>query len=92
MSHVKYDSLPEHMRDGAELYVERGIEPGDFMLAVLCNNLVRACERADSVNLRYMVEWASWLKWECPMAAWGSSSNVDDWVKRGGLRGEKDES
>jgi hypothetical protein len=92
MSHVKYDILPPHMVDGAQLYIERGIEPGDFMLAVLANNLVRACERADQVNLHCMVAWATWLKWECPMPAWGSIEKVDAWIKRGGLQGIQDES
>ena len=87
MSHVDYDELPEHMRDGAELYVEQGIEPGDFMLVILCNDLVGACERADSVNLHRLVAWATWLKWECPHSAWGNKSKVADWVDKGGLRG-----
>jgi hypothetical protein len=83
---VEYDDLPDHMQDGAKLYVEKGIRPGDFMMTVLSNDLVGACERADVANRQYLREWATWLKWNCPGGAWGSREKVDAWIAKGGLR------
>jgi hypothetical protein len=87
MSHVNYYLLPQYMQDGAERYIEQGIQPGDFMIAVLENDLVGAFERADDTNIIAMRRWAEWLKWECPGAAWGSRAKVNAWINMGGLQG-----
>lgn len=83
-----YSSLPMHMQDGARLYVERGIEPGGFMRAVLENNFVSALQRADDINKRNLPEWAAWLVFDCPFTAWGSENKVRRWIKIGGLNGK----
>jgi hypothetical protein len=83
---VEYDVLPEHMRDGAKRYIEHGTKPGDFMRVALCNDLVGAAERADSINLHCLVDWAAWLHWNCPSGAWGSPEKVNAWIAKGGLR------
>ena len=77
---IDYSGLPEHMRDGIKLYVEEGIEPGDFAYAVLCNDLVGAYGRADSVNTARMRDWASFLYNEMPLDSWGSKQAVDKWI------------
>jgi hypothetical protein len=86
-AHVDYSSLPEHMQDGTRLYVEEGIEPGGFTLAVLCNELVEAFGRADQINIAAMFDWADWLFNEAPMGCWGSASKVEAWIAKGGLKG-----
>lgn len=75
-----YDSLPEHMRDGARGYIEDGEEPGHFLRAVLENDLTRAYRYADGENLAAMAEWVHWLIWEIPAPAWGSPSKVNVWI------------
>ena len=90
---VNYDCLPEHMQDGARLYIEQGIPPGGFLMAVLCNDLVGAVGRADAVNQSRLVNWALWLHNDIPMAAWGSLEKVQAWMaavredEREGARG-----
>ena len=42
--------VPAHMVDGLVLYVEDGIPPGSFLLAVLENNLAGAAALADEIN------------------------------------------
>ena len=79
-SHIDYSMLPEHMQDGARLYIENRIPPGSFMTAVLENNLVEAAARADSINKHALLDWAQWLYSECPSIAWGSPAAVDRWL------------
>ena len=80
MPDVDYSFLPEHMQDGAREYVELGRSPGDFLHAVLCNNLVEAYGRADTTNTECMHDWACWLFNEAPSACWGSPEKVKAWL------------
>ena len=77
---VNYITLPEHMRQGAEDYIERGYKPGSFLRAVLSNNLVEAFGHADGINLAYMHDWVKWLYNEAPSSCWGSERRVADWI------------
>lgn len=84
---ITYDKLPAHMQEGARLYVERGLWPGDFLRAVLSDSLTGAFGRADEINAARIQDWARWLYNDCPHAAWGSEKAVQKWVERGGLEG-----
>ncbi len=81
---VDYATLPEHMREGARDYVERGWKPGDFLRAVLENNLVEAFGHADLINRLAMDDWAKWLWNEAPKGCWGSPEKVAAWIKAKG--------
>lgn len=84
---IKYDRLPEHMRDGFRLYIEKGIPGGSFMTAVLSNDLMRAFGRADDVNQVRMFDILVFLASEAPIGCYGSPEHVKDWIKNGGLAG-----
>lgn len=77
---MRYDKLPEHMQHGARDYIEKGVPPGSFLMAVLCNDLTQAFSRADDENRAAMFDWASWLWNECPRRAWGDRKTVDAWI------------
>jgi hypothetical protein len=77
---INYEMLPEHMQHGAREYVEHGIPQGDFLMAVLENDLVEAFARADMTNRFCMHKWAEWLYNQCPRMAWGSKAKVDAWI------------
>jgi len=62
-------------------YVEHGIEPGSFLKAVLCNDLVDACGRADVYNRRKLFEYVEWLYNEAPADCWGSEEKVLKWTR-----------
>lgn len=81
-----WDLLPEHMHDGMQLYVERGIEPGGFMMAVLCNDLRGACERADAINRHKIFNIVAFLYNCVPAGCWGSPEKVQVWIDKGGLQ------
>ncbi len=76
-----YTMLPEHMRQAARRYIEDHELPGDFLTAVLRNDLVDAFGKADGTNITAMRTWASWLYNECPANAWGSPAKVTAWTK-----------
>lgn len=76
---TNYQRLPEHMRDAARLYIERGIKPGDFLTALLANDFMEAVGRADDTNLAALGTWAKWIYNEIPRGAHGSYNHVADW-------------
>ena len=82
---IRYHDLPEHMRDGMRLYIERGIAPGSFLRAVLSNDLMGAMGRADDVNLKALPAYGRFLYNEAPSLCFGSPEKVADWIKRGGM-------
>ena len=84
---VSYAILPEHMQDGARLYVERGRRPGSFMRAVLENNLVAAASNGDLINQQSLFAWATWLYNNAPGSCWGNPEAVKAWIAHQGLAG-----
>lgn len=78
--------LPAHMREGAYNYVMFGQPPGDFLRAVLVNDLNGAAQKADGQNRHALFLWAQWLD-HIPMICWGSSSAVERWIQIGGAVG-----
>ncbi len=78
---IAYDILPEHMREAAQGYLERGETPGRFLMAVLCNNLVEAAMQADEINRLCLFDWAGWLYNNVPAPAWRTEEKVRAWMK-----------
>ena len=64
--------IPDRMMEGLKRWIDHGIKPGSFMLAVLTNDLRGAIERADDENLYN----------EAPGGCWGSVEKVADWAKK----------
>lgn len=85
---IDYSGIPDHMRDGARLYIEEGYIPGDFLYKVLCNDLVGAYGQADMINSARMRDWAQFLYNEAPKPCWGSTKIVAEWNSHRGLRNE----
>ncbi len=79
---MNYNLIPEHCREGMRLYMEHGILPGDFMQAVISNNLVEAFFRADDINVHRMLDYAHFLYWEAPSMSWGSEDKMYAWAKK----------
>ncbi len=82
-----YD-IPDYMQDGLLFYLNKGIEPGSFLLAVLSNNLAEACARADNVNRHYLFNYVNFLYNAVPSPCWHSRENVERWIENGGLEGK----
>lgn len=77
-----YTFIPEHMRDGFRRWVENGIEPGSFGMAVICNDLREACGCADPTNQQHLVSTVAWFYNFAPRECWGSYEKAEAWKKR----------
>ena len=89
MFEVDWTRVPvPYMTDGLKLYVERGILPGHFLIALLSNDLLEAYRRADDNNTAAMRDWAAFLHNQLPRECWGSPDKVLAWCKTGGLVGQ----
>ena len=75
-------AIPDYMTGGLERYIEHGIDPGDFLTAVICNNLVEACAAADDTNLRNIPAYAAYLYNRAPRECWGSREKMQQWMQR----------
>lgn len=80
LTDIDYSGLPESLQDGMRLYIEDRIPTGSFMLAVLSNDLLTACERADDVNRYRLFDIVDWLYNEAPRECWRSPEAVKTWL------------
>jgi hypothetical protein len=80
--------LPHHMRSGMKLWIERGIEPGSFLTAVLCNDLMTALGKADDINCHRLFDYGVYLYNYAPSGCYGSPEKVARWLAAGGLLGK----
>jgi len=66
-----------------ELYVNKGIDPGSFLTAVIQNKgLFEVCDLADDINIRNLPAFVGYLWNEAPSTCWGSKEKMDAWKKR----------
>jgi len=53
---------------------------GDFLTAVLHNNLTEAVARADDENIKNLPAFVGYLYNEAPSLCWGSKERVAEWL------------
>lgn len=75
--------IPEYMQGGLIRYFTNQIPPGDFLTAVLENDLMEVFGRADSTNKQVMHSYCMWLYNQAPGRpnGWGSRKAVSQWLK-----------
>ena len=79
---MNYDKIPvPRMVGSMRRYLEHGILPGHFLTAVLSNDLIEACGRADDENRAALFEWCRWLVNEAPPGSYGSPEYVKTWLE-----------
>lgn len=71
--------VPEHLHDGLIRYFTEGLLPGDFLRAVLNNDLVEAIRRGDEVSRAHLPQLADFLYFDAPAWAWGNHARVLAW-------------
>jgi len=76
---INYDDLPPHIRGGVKRYIEEGILPGDFLQAVICNNLKESFMCADEINTQRMWSIVNFFYNEAPANCWGSKERMILW-------------
>ena len=83
----EWAKIPEHCREGLARYFQAGVPVGDFLTAVLSNDLTRAVLYADDINLPALRAYIHFLHHNAPPMSYGSKENYEVWMKHGGLRG-----
>lgn len=74
-------NVPSHTQGALERYIVHGIEPGGFLTAVLCNDLMGAMSRADIDNKRAIHDICSWIYNEAPSSCHGSYEKMENYIR-----------
>jgi len=72
--------VPGHTLPSIDLYVEQRIPPGDFLLAVLRNDLKESFARADMTNRAALFDIVNYLYNCVPGKCWGTPERVEQWL------------
>lgn len=80
-------TIPELTMEGIIRYVKHGILPGDFLRAVISNDLKESFARADIYNREAMFQIVSYFYNATPGACWGSRDAMVYWANEGGAEG-----
>lgn len=75
-------NVPQHTLEALNRYVEHGLEPGSFLMSVLCNDLFGAVSRADTTNLLFLKDICMYVHWEIPANCWGNENKVHAYMKK----------
>lgn len=74
-----YAKIPAHMQDSLLEYVHNGRLTGDFLRAVMCNDLSGAVGHADDENLPLIPIYVRWLYNVAPNGCHGSVEQARKW-------------
>lgn len=85
-----YPLVPEHILDALYAYVESRRPTGNFLRAVLSNDLEGAVNRADLENLAVLKEIVGVVYNVLPSPCWGSEETVKNWLAKQTDKGEQD--
>lgn len=74
-------NIPDHMMDGLIYYVLDHRPVGQFLTAVLSNDLMGAAAHADPFNLSALHRYARFLYNHAPSGCYGSREKVEEWLR-----------
>ena len=80
---INYERLPPHLQGGVQRYIEQGVPPGDFLTAVITNDLFLATSHADSTSLAALRDIVRFFYNESPSRCWGTPEKMKTWIKAG---------
>lgn len=64
--------IPPRMMDAIRRYIDHGVLPGEFLIAVISNDLREAVGRADDENRKNLMAFVGYFYNEAPSTCWGS--------------------
>jgi len=76
-----YDCIPEHCRDSVRAYVEIGQPVGEFLQAVIANELSESVCRADDINIQRLADYVKFFWGDAPSDCWGSRDKYQKWIE-----------
>ena len=74
--HIRSD-----MMEAIRRYVDGHVQPGDFLTAVICNDLTAAIQRADDENIQNLPAFVAYFYNKAPAVCWGSRETMQEWLK-----------
>jgi hypothetical protein len=74
--------IPPHMMEALQRYIEKHEEVGDFLRAVISNDLCDACSRADDENIAQLPAFVGYLYNKAPQGCWGSKEAYRNWTNK----------
>ena len=80
-SHSGKYYIPARMMEGIIRYIDKRIKPGDFLTAVITNDLTEAVSRADEENMQNLPAYVNYFYNEAPSPCWGSKEKMEEWLK-----------
>ena len=78
--HFREWRIRAEMVAALHLYVTRRAPLGDFLRAVVSNDLKGACGHADDDNLYNLPAFAAYMYNEMPAAVQGSEKRYEEWI------------
>jgi hypothetical protein len=78
---IDYAKIPPLIQAGIDRYVNDGRPPGDFLTAVICNNLKEAVGRADQDSLAALHSIVAYFYNMVPSVCWGTKERMRDWME-----------
>jgi len=77
---MNYDKIKPEIIASIRRYADQHCPTGDFLRAVLENDLKEAVGRADDYNIRVIPEIVRYCYNEIPCNCWGSPERVKTWL------------
>ncbi len=84
---ANWGGIPRYCRASLRRWIEEGTEVGDFLTAVLSNDLRKAVCYADEDNRKALLAYVHFLHTDAPSECWGSPEKLKAWKEAGGLAG-----
>ena len=81
------ETMGNRFYEALDRWVRQGLPPGNFLQAVLRNDLLEAVNRADDEALLELRAIVRHLYNCCPGGCWGSPDNVKAWTAHQGIQG-----
>lgn len=76
----EYADIPGTVLKSLYLYVEYGRKPGDFLTAVLSNQLFQAFQKADSASKAGLDSLIHFIWKHVPVKCYGDARAVERWI------------
>jgi hypothetical protein len=74
------ETIPAHMIIGLADYIDNHIPTGGFLEAILSNDLIAACCKADNVNITRIHVYIAYLYNNAPSLCFGSPERYREWI------------
>ena len=81
-----YGKIPVHMLEDLNRYATDHVVSGNFLYALLSNDLSQSFAYADSETRDAMYDYVQYVYNYLPISSWGSKEKVNEWVREGALR------